>query len=127
MADWLRIAPEVRDARAVVALESTIITHGMPYPENLATALALEREVRAVGAVPTTIAVINGAVRVGLAESELEQLASADGTGGDYTVGSLNAEERRILEKIGTEIRIVPFEKGYSTSALVEKLSRLAE
>ena len=77
MPDWLQISPDVRDARAVVALESTIITHGMPYPENLATALALEREVRAAGAVPVTIAVIEGTVRVGLTEAELEQLAAA--------------------------------------------------
>jgi pseudouridine-5'-phosphate glycosidase len=55
MHDWLRIAPEVRDARAVVALESTIITHGMPYPENLATAQSLEREVQDRGVAPATI------------------------------------------------------------------------
>jgi pseudouridine-5'-phosphate glycosidase len=79
MHDWLRIAPEVRDARVVVALESTIITHGMPYPENLATAQSLEREVRARGAVPATIAVIGGAIRVGLDAAELEQLAMSQG------------------------------------------------
>src|SRR5882757_5382004 len=79
MPDWLRIAPEVREARAVVALESTIITHGMPYPENLATAQSLEREVRARGAVPATIAVIGGAIRVGLDAAELEQLAMSKG------------------------------------------------
>jgi pseudouridine-5'-phosphate glycosidase len=79
MHDWLRIAPEVRDARAVVALESTIITHGMPYPENLATAQSLEREVRTRGAVPATIAVIGGAIRVGLDPAELEQLAMSQG------------------------------------------------
>lgn len=79
MHNWLRIAPEVREARAVVALESTIITHGMPYPENLATAQSLEREVRALGAVPATIAVIGGAIRVGLNAEELEQLAMSKG------------------------------------------------
>jgi len=77
MQDWLRIGPEVRDAHAVVALESTIITHGMPYPQNLETARAVEREVRTCGAVPATIAVMNGAVRVGLNDAELEQLATA--------------------------------------------------
>jgi pseudouridine-5'-phosphate glycosidase len=77
MPDWLRIAPEVRDARVVVALESTIITHGMPYPANLETARLVEREVRALGAVPATIAVMDGAVRVGLNDAELEQLATA--------------------------------------------------
>ncbi|HKE29657.1 MAG TPA: pseudouridine-5'-phosphate glycosidase [Bryobacteraceae bacterium] len=79
----LKIADEVRDAiaarRAVVALETTIVTHGMPYPENLATARSLESEVRAGGAVPATIAVMGGAVRVGLADAELECLAAAKG------------------------------------------------
>jgi pseudouridine-5'-phosphate glycosidase len=75
--DWLRIAPEVRDAQNVVALESTIITHGMPYPDNLATARMLEEAVRRGGAVPATIAVMGGAVRVGLSDSELEELAAS--------------------------------------------------
>jgi len=61
----------------VVALETTIVTHGMPYPENVATARSLEREVRAQGAIPATIAVIGGFIRVGLAEDELEWLGSA--------------------------------------------------
>jgi pseudouridylate synthase len=77
MTAWLRITPEVRETHAVVALESTIITHGMPYPQNLETALALEREVRAAGAVPATIAVMDGAVRAGLSSEELERLATA--------------------------------------------------
>jgi pseudouridine-5'-phosphate glycosidase len=79
----LKIADEVRDAiaarRPVVALETTILTHGMPYPENLATARSVEAEVRARGAVPATIAVMGGAVRVGLSEFELELLATAEG------------------------------------------------
>ena len=75
--DWLRIAPEIRDSQAVVALESTIITHGMPYPDNLATARMLEQDVRQSGAVPATIAVMGGAVRVGLSDSELEELAAS--------------------------------------------------
>jgi pseudouridylate synthase len=62
---------------ATVALESTIITHGMPYPENVATARAVEAEVRAAGAEPATIAVIAGKIRVGLTDDELEWLASA--------------------------------------------------
>jgi pseudouridine-5'-phosphate glycosidase len=77
MPDWLRIAPEVREARAVVALESTIIAHGMPYPDNLATARLLEQTVRHAGAVPATIAVIEGAIRVGLSPAELETLAQS--------------------------------------------------
>jgi pseudouridine-5'-phosphate glycosidase len=65
------------DTRPRVALESTIITHGMPYPENAATARAVEAEVRAAGAEPATIAVIDGEIRVGLADAELEWLAQA--------------------------------------------------
>jgi pseudouridylate synthase len=79
----LRISEEVRDAlathRPVVALETTIVTHGMPYPDNIATARSLEAEIRARGAVPATIGVIGGAVRVGLSESELDSLATAKG------------------------------------------------
>jgi pseudouridine-5'-phosphate glycosidase len=77
----LKIDPEVRSAlqgkRPVVALESTIITHGMPHPENLATARSLESQVRNGGAVPATIAVIGGEICVGLSHAELEWLASA--------------------------------------------------
>src|SRR5260370_11418348 len=79
MQDWLQIAAEVREARSVVALESTIIAHGMPYPENLATARLLEQRVREGGAVPATIAVMDGAIRVGLSAGQLETLAKAEG------------------------------------------------
>jgi pseudouridine-5'-phosphate glycosidase len=57
-----------------VALESTIISHGMPYPQNVATARQVEAEVRAHGAVPATIAIVNGRLKAGLADSEIEQL-----------------------------------------------------
>ena len=77
----IRFAAEVAEAfaarRPIVALESTIITHGMPAPENLMTARAVEAEVRDAGAVPATIAVIAGTVHVGLAPEELEALAAA--------------------------------------------------
>jgi pseudouridine-5'-phosphate glycosidase len=63
----------------VVALESTIITHGMPYPQNLETARLAEGEVRAAGAVPATVAVIGGALRVGLDDPTLETLAQSTG------------------------------------------------
>ncbi len=76
----LDIAPEVAaalaDGRAVVALESTIVAHGMPYPRNLETALALEADLRAKGVVPATIAVIDGRLRVGLGRADLELLAT---------------------------------------------------
>lgn len=75
---FLDIHPEVAAAlaakRPVVALESTIIAHGMPYPQNVATALQVEAEVRAHGAVPATIAILNGRLKVGLTQAEIEQL-----------------------------------------------------
>lgn len=77
----LVLAPEVRDAlrdgAPLVALESTIISHGMPYPQNVATATEVEAIVRAHGAVPATIAVLSGRPRVGLAPEELELLATS--------------------------------------------------
>lgn len=75
----LRVAPEVaaalREGRAVVALESTIVSHGMPYPANLDTARAVERAVREGGAVPATIAVIGGECCVGLDDAQLGRIA----------------------------------------------------
>ncbi len=76
----LAVAPEVAEAvsagRPVVALESTVISHGMPYPANVETARELEALVRAEGAVPATIAVIDGRIRIGLADADLVRLAS---------------------------------------------------
>ncbi|MER9233098.1 pseudouridine-5'-phosphate glycosidase [Mesorhizobium sp. M0622] len=71
------VAAALDEGRAVVALESTIITHGMPYPANLETARSVETVVRENGAVPATIAVVAGKIKVGLDDSELEQLAAA--------------------------------------------------
>lgn len=83
MNEFLDIAPEVATAlaegRAAVALESTIIAHGMPYPRNLEVARAVEGIVRAGGAVPATIAVIGGRLKVGLSAADLELLAENDG------------------------------------------------
>ena len=62
----------VNENSPVVALESTIISHGMPYPQNFETALAVEAKVREYGAVPATIAVINGELRAGLSKEEIE-------------------------------------------------------
>ena len=64
-------------SRPVVALESTIITHGMPYPQNLDVARAVEQEVRDAGALPATIAVLNGALHIGLDPGQLTDLAQA--------------------------------------------------
>ena len=69
------VAAAIADNTPVVALESTIISHGLPYPENLETALALEETVRARGAVPATIAVINGVAKAGLNADELAMLS----------------------------------------------------
>lgn len=75
---YLDIHPEVAAALAagqpVVALESTIISHGMPYPQNVETALQVEAEVRAHGAVPATIAIINGRLKAGLSRADIEVL-----------------------------------------------------
>jgi pseudouridine-5'-phosphate glycosidase len=78
---YLDIAADVQHAlatgRAVVALESTIISHGMPYPQNVATALQVEQEVRQHGAVPATIAIVGGRLKAGLSREEIEQLGRA--------------------------------------------------
>jgi len=78
MQHYLEFSAEVRAARnsgkAVVALESTIISHGMPYPQNVETARAVEQIIRDNGAVPATMAVMGGKIRVGLSEQELETL-----------------------------------------------------
>ena len=77
----LDVAPEVREAlaagRPVVALESTIISHGMPYPKNVETALLVEQTIRDNGAVPATIAVIGGRLKAGLSREEIEYLGKA--------------------------------------------------
>jgi pseudouridine-5'-phosphate glycosidase len=66
---------EVSNAkRPIVALESTIITHGMPYPQNVETARLVEQEIRDAGAVPATIAVLEGAIQIGLNDAQLDKL-----------------------------------------------------
>ncbi len=75
---YLDISPEVelalKESAPVVALESTIISHGMPYPQNVATALQVEAEVRTHGAVPATIAIVNGRLKAGLSVADIEAL-----------------------------------------------------
>lgn len=71
------VASALNEGRAVVALESTIISHGMPYPRNVETALEVERTVRAAGAIPATVAIIEGVPRVGLSSEHLERLGKA--------------------------------------------------
>ena len=78
----LTFAPDVAAAKEagkpIVALESTIITHGMPYPQNVETARLVESDVRAAGAVPATIAVMDGTLHIGLTDAELEKLATSE-------------------------------------------------
>jgi pseudouridine-5'-phosphate glycosidase len=77
---YILFSDEVKDALAnnkpVVALESTIISHGMPYPQNFETAIEVENTVRANNAVPATIAIINGIIKIGINESDLKTLST---------------------------------------------------
>ena len=79
----LAYSAEVAEARAsgaaLVALESTIITHGMPYPQNVEVARQVEEDIRAAGAVPATIAVIKGTLHIGLEDEQLAALGQAKG------------------------------------------------
>jgi pseudouridylate synthase len=83
MPPWLRVAPDVAAAvaagRPVVALESTLIAHGLPFPDNLETARRAEEVIRAAGATPATVAVLHGTPTVGLTAAQLEELAHARG------------------------------------------------
>ncbi|MGA5689244.1 pseudouridine-5'-phosphate glycosidase [Cytobacillus pseudoceanisediminis] len=78
---WLEYSEEVLEAKKankpVVALESTIISHGMPYPQNVQTAKEVEEIIRKNGAVPATIAILNGKIKIGLSDKELEFLAQS--------------------------------------------------
>ena len=81
MNKYLDISPEVKqalaDGKPVVALESTIISHGMPYPKNVETALLVEKTIRENGAVPATIAIIGGRLKAGLSPEEIEYLGKS--------------------------------------------------
>lgn len=98
-AGGVRIAPEVAEAleagRPVLALESTILTHGLPRPRNLDVARDAEAQVRAAGAVPATIAVLDGVARAGLAAGELERLAS------DQEVAKLSTRDLPVAAATG--------------------------
>src|SRR5450759_4424380 len=105
----LTIAVEVVDAlrarRPVVALESTLITHGLPQPANVETALAMEAAVRESGAVPATIAILGGKITVGLTPAEIERLAARP-------AGSVRKCSRRDLP-----IAVAGGEDGATTAA----------
>lgn len=82
---YLDITPELQEAikngEPVVALESTILSHGMPYPENLSFAAEVEKEIRACGAHPATMALIGGKIKVGLSPEELELMCRGENVG----------------------------------------------
>ena len=82
MTEYLRLSDEVRDAlaagRPVVALESTVIAHGLPRPDNLTVAREMQEAVRAEGAIPATVAVMDGQIVVGLSDADLERLATTE-------------------------------------------------
>ena len=73
------VAAAMADKRPLVALESTVITHGLPYPDNLKTAVSMETAVRAGGATPATIAILQGKIHIGLSEEQLQYLANRAG------------------------------------------------
>ncbi|WP_350344364.1 pseudouridine-5'-phosphate glycosidase [Proteinivorax tanatarense] len=79
--NYIEISTEVKEALAskkgVVALESTIISHGMPYPQNLETALEVEQVIRENGSIPATIAIMDGKVKVGLSKDEIQRMAES--------------------------------------------------
>jgi pseudouridine-5'-phosphate glycosidase len=81
MNNFIDMSKEVKEAmeegKPVVALESTIISHGMPYPENIETAKTLENIIREHGAIPATIAIINGRIKIGLSKEELEFMGTS--------------------------------------------------
>ena len=83
MKQYITLSEEVRIAKEqgkpIVALESTIISHGMPYPQNVQTAREVEQIIRDNGAVPATIAIIDGKIKVGLSDEELEMFGKSSG------------------------------------------------
>lgn len=85
MNSYLDILPEVSEALAnkapVVALESTILSHGMPWPENLSFAAEVEGVIREEGAIPATIAILDGKIKIGLEGADLERMCKAEGVG----------------------------------------------
>ena len=102
MNKYLDISPEVSEALAsgkpVVALESTIISHGMPYPQNVETALSVESIIRENGAVPATIAIIGGRLKAGLSRDEIEHLGRAG-----YSVPKASRRDLPILAAKGSD------------------------
>ena len=118
MRDHVRMSAEVQRAlqqgQPVVALESTLITHGLPHPDNVDTALAMESALRDAGAVPATVAVLNGMIHVGVSEGQIGRLAAA-------RPGSVRKCSRRDLP-----IVIARGENGATTVAATMIIARWA-
>ena len=99
------VHPEVEQALVdngpLVALETTIVTHGMPYPANLETARSVERQVRSAGAIPATIGVIEGRVKIGLEPAQLEYLADVRTNRGLMKLSRRDIAAALALEKDG--------------------------
>lgn len=114
--NFIEYSKEVLDAKknhkAIVALESTIITHGMPYPKNIETAKEVEDIVRAQGAVPATIAIMDGIIKIGLSDAELDKLGQAK---------DVIKSSRRDLDYV-----IANKKNGGTTVALTMILSKMA-
>lgn len=91
------VADARRDGRPIVALESTIVSHGLPRPDNLRVAREIEAAVRATGAVPATIGMVEGALVVGLDDAQLTRLASTDG------VAKLSVRDLAVAAAIGAD------------------------
>ena len=96
------VAAALATGQPVVALESTLISHGMPWPQNAQTAVAVEAEVRTHGAVPATIAVIDGRLKVGLTRAEIEQLARPPQTPGAQVSKASRRDLPLLIARRGT-------------------------
>ncbi len=114
---YLEIAPEVmaglNKGQPIVALESTIIAHGMPYPQNVETAMKVEEEVRKHGAIPATIAVLGGKMKAGLSREEAEQLGK-------------KGQQVLKLSRPGLPVALARGEDGATTVAATMIIARLA-
>ena len=117
--EYLSITPEIsaaiRDGKPVVALESTILSHGMPYPDNLAFAAEVERIVRAEGAVPATMAIIDGVLKVGLTQDELELMCKGEGVAKVSVYAALQQATRNGKTK-------APYGKGEHSFKLLARI-----
>jgi pseudouridine-5'-phosphate glycosidase len=106
---------------AVVALESTVLAHGLPWPENLQTARAMEQAVREGGAVPATIAVIEGVIKVGLSDAELELVAESARQGPDLIPKESEAAGRpsvRFAKAGRRDLGVIVARRGYAATTV---------